>query len=80
MKAINGLFYIIGLILPVLIFVLFIPLGNEKYPAAVWLTCIATMSFAGYMSSRGGGKNAWQWIVFSIAIGLAEALLLTKVI
>lgn len=76
MKASNVLWYAIALIGPVVLFVWLLPLGNEKYPAAVFATCIGLMFLAGYMSSRGGGKNVWKWIAWSVVIGVLEAVLL----
>lgn len=76
MKATNIIWYIIALLGPVILFVWIIPLGNERYPIAVWPVCIGLMALAGYMSSRGGGSKVWKWIAWSVFVGLIEAILL----
>jgi len=76
MKASNIFWYILGLIGPVILFVGIIPLGNEKYPWAVFPVCIGLMALAGYMSSRGGGSKVYKWIGWSVLFGVIEALAL----
>lgn len=73
MKPSNILWYAIGILGPVILFVWIIPLGNERYPMAVWPVCIGLMALAGYMSSRGAGSKAWKWIAWSAFFGALEA-------
>lgn len=74
MKFTNVLWYIVGLLGPVILFIGIIPLGNEKYPLAVWPVCIILMALAGYMTSRGYEKKSQlKWIGWSVFIGVIEA-------